>query len=159
MSPVVSRYKTRRFVVQCLYARSVNGGDFCKEQLLEEAYNPTYKEYLDIPYFESMFSGILEKEQELLFVFQKFASRFEIEKVPLVHILIVCVGIFEILYCDDIPENVSINEAVEMTKRFSDESGKMLINAVLHNVKMQKTDLLQEVSDAEHPQLVPSLFS
>lgn len=50
-------------------------------------------------------------------------------------ILRICV--YEMLYLDDIPYSVSINEAVELTKKFDDDKARPFINGILNSVKNQ----------------------
>ena len=51
---------------------------------------------------------------------------------PTLAILRVCV--YEMLYCDDIPFNVSINEAIELAKKYDDDKAPKFINGVLNSV-------------------------
>ena len=44
-------------------------------------------------------------------------------------------AVYEMLFCDDIPASVSINEAVELTKKFDDPKAKAFVNGVLNSVK------------------------
>ena len=45
------------------------------------------------------------------------------------------ISIYELLYIDSIPANVSINEAVELVKKYDDEKTKGFVNGVLNSVK------------------------
>jgi N utilization substance protein B len=44
-------------------------------------------------------------------------------------------AVYEMLFCEDIPHSVSINEAVELTKKFDDPKAKAFVNGVLNSVK------------------------
>jgi N utilization substance protein B len=44
-------------------------------------------------------------------------------------------AVYEMLFCEDIPYSVSINEAVELTKKFDDPKAKAFVNGVLNSVK------------------------
>jgi len=44
-------------------------------------------------------------------------------------------GIYEMLYDDDIPEGVAMNEAVEIAKTYGDNTGGAFVNAILTKVK------------------------
>ena len=58
------------------------------------------------------------------------APKFELPTIPVMHILILMIALTEILYAKEleIPEAVSVNEAVELAKTFSDDQGRMFIN-------------------------------
>jgi N utilization substance protein B len=44
-------------------------------------------------------------------------------------------AVYEMLFCEDIPFSVSINEAIELTKKFDDPKAKAFVNGVLNSVK------------------------
>jgi N utilization substance protein B len=61
------------------------------------------------------------------------APKFEIDTLPVLHILILLISLTELIYWtwEAIPESVSVNEAIELAKRFSDDQGKGLVNGAL----------------------------
>jgi transcription antitermination factor NusB len=68
----------------------------------------------------------------------QFAANWQLERMAVVDRNIMRLGAFELLYRDDIPPKVSINEAVELAKKFSGlESGKF-VNAILDKIKLEK---------------------
>ena len=62
------------------------------------------------------------------------SEHWSISRMPRVDRNILRFAIFEIAFCDDIPINVSINEAIEVAKRFSADDAPMFINGVLDKV-------------------------
>lgn len=64
--------------------------------------------------------------------------------MPVIHILILMISISEMLYTTglDIPDSVSVNEAVELAKRFSDDQGKGFINGTLSTFLKDRVNLL-----------------
>jgi transcription antitermination protein NusB len=88
---------------------------------------------LEIPYIDSMESSILEHEDDLISIITLLAPKFELPTIPVMHILIIMIALTEILYRADlaIPEAVSVNEAIELAKTFSDDQGRMFINGAL----------------------------
>ena len=57
------------------------------------------------------------------------------DRISKVDISILRVAVSEILHIDDIPYNVSVNEAVELAKKFSDDQAPKFINGVLGNIE------------------------
>ena len=45
-------------------------------------------------------------------------------------------GVYEILFCDDIPSTVSINEMIELAKQFGSESSPSFINGILDKIRL-----------------------
>ena len=71
---------------------------------------------------------------------QKLASvarNWDISRMAVVDRNILRMAIFELLYCDDIPPKVTINEAIELGKRFSTANSGSFINGILDRVKNQ----------------------
>ncbi len=79
-------------------------------------------------------SGVRERIQMIDQEIQKHASNWHLDRMAVIDRNILRAGIFELLYMPDIPAKVTINEAIEMAKRFGDvESGKF-INGILDKV-------------------------
>ena len=72
-------------------------------------------------------------------IISEFAGKFDIETMPKIHVIILMIALSEMLYwnknvpADFIDEKISINEAIELAKRFSDETGAKFINGALGN--------------------------
>jgi len=89
---------------------------------------------------------VAEKEPELLYVMKKFAPRFDITIMPIANIIPVFIGSYELLFLkEQIPEKVIINEALEITKLFSDDHGRILVNGILNSLKQNKDAIIEEL--------------
>lgn len=73
--------------------------------------------------------------------------------MPTVNILPIFIAAYEMLYIkeDPIPEKVSIDEAIELAKKFSDDGAKMLVNGVLNSVKNEKEVIILELASFNAP--------
>lgn len=136
----ISRRRTRSYLLQALYARSMGGKGFDEAIFRQSFFDTKDWERLDMPYFETVFSGIIEKEGELLAIVQKYAPKFDIATMPVGNLLPIMIASYEMLYLtsDAIPEKVSINEAVELAKIFSDDMARTMVNGVLNALKEEK---------------------
>ncbi len=67
-----------------------------------------------------------------------YAEHWEIERMPTVDRNILRLGAYEILSCPDIPIKVSLNEAVELAKKFSTEKSSQFVNALLDRIAHEK---------------------
>lgn len=94
-----------------------------------------------------MFSGIIEKEGELLTIIHKYAPKFDITTMPVGNLIPIMIASYEMLYLtlDTIPEKVSINEAIELAKTFSDDTARTMVNGVLNALKDEKGTILETI--------------
>ena len=79
----------------------------------------------------------------MLGIIQHFGPKFEVDQLPLVNLAILLVALYEIFGAsfDDIPDRVSLNEAIELAKRYSDPASKNFINGILHSVLEKKEEI------------------
>lgn len=143
----VSRRKTRSYLLQALYARSMGGAGFEESVFLHTFFDEAACESMDVPYFQAMFTGIIEKEGELLTIIHKYAPKFDITSMPVGNLLPIMIASYEMLYLtiDTIPEKVSINEAIELAKTFSDDTARTMVNGVLNALKDEKSTILETI--------------
>ena len=85
----------------------------------------------------STLEGVLANKKEIFKIIEKFAPDWPIAKIAKVDRAILEIGIYEIVYSEDIPPIVSINEAVEIAKKYGDDSSPKFINGVLSSVMNQ----------------------
>ena len=85
----------------------------------------------DIIYSEQVLKGIQEHEAEIDDIINELSIGWRIERMPKVDLCVLRVAIYEMLYRDDIPCGVSINEAVELAKQFGGDRSSAYINGML----------------------------
>ncbi len=84
---------------------------------------------------DPLIRGVVENVATLDQQIQKFAKNWELPRIAVVDRNILRLAIYEMLFRDDIPPIVSINEAVDIAKKFStDDSGKF-VNGILDKIK------------------------
>ncbi len=94
-------------------------------------------EALDEKYIKSVLEGVVEKVAAIDEFIVKYSKDWSIERMSRVDLAILRVAIYEILYKDDIPSSVSINEAVELAKKYSHEDASSFINGILGSVYIE----------------------
>ena len=85
----------------------------------------------DIIYSEQVLKGIQEHEAEIDDMINELSIGWRIERMPKVDLCVLRVAIYEMLYREDIPCGVSINEAVELAKQFGGDRSSAYINGML----------------------------
>lgn len=140
----ISRKLSRKILFQKLYAhcfyRNTN------ELFLEAFFEWKFNREIDEKYIEEMFNLVVTHEKFLITIIQKYAPKFDIEKMSLSYILPIFIGAAEMLFLkEEIPAKVSINEWVELAKVYWDDSAKKIVNWVLNNV-LNDFDALKNTS-------------
>lgn len=75
-------------------------------------------------------------------IIEKLSPKFDFESLPRMHVIILAIAIAEILHRDDIDEKISLNEAIELSKKFSDAPGTKFISGALSSFSREKDEFL-----------------
>ncbi|MBE6766013.1 MAG: transcription antitermination factor NusB [Ruminococcaceae bacterium] len=102
------------------------------EAIIEDAIEAREFEYDD--YVELVFKGVCEKSLEIDEVIIANLKGWNINRLSKVALSLLRLAIYEMLYVDSIPVKVSINEAVEIAKKYSTQEDAAYINGVLGSV-------------------------
>lgn len=82
--------------------------------------------------------GVMQNLSSIDTKISQYAQNWQLGRMAMVDRNVMRLGCFELLYCQDVPFKVSINEAVDLAKKFSgDESGKF-VNAILDKIKAER---------------------
>jgi len=87
----------------------------------------------DCSFTKSLVYGVLDKEEELIELANKYLNNWNINRLGIADAAILKVAIYELLYTDT-PHKVIMDEAIELAKDFSDEKVVGMINGVLDKV-------------------------
>ncbi len=85
----------------------------------------------DSAYIRDKYDRIMEHKEEIDAAIDEKAKGWTTERMSKVDLTIIRLGVYEILYDDDVPAGVAINEAVELAKRFGQDESYSFVNAVL----------------------------
>lgn len=132
----------RRKAVQLLYQAQILGQSFT--ELLES--NFYIEEVGILPEYAKVLIGGLEGHvDEIDACIADTSANWSLERMPLVDRCILRLSAYEMLYVDEVPVSVSINEAVELAHEFGgeDESGSF-VNGVLGNIARNKMKSSEE---------------
>lgn len=84
-----------------------------------------------IEYIRSVVSGIAEHKEELDSYIEKYSKGWKITRISRIAVSILRTALFEVLYMDDVPDSVAINEAVELSKGYEEQETVSFINGIL----------------------------
>ncbi len=125
-----SRSEARAEAFKLIFQTEVNNDDldFLFEQLLLN--KPASEQNME--YIKTAVCGVLEKNDELKAdISANLSGSWKIERISKVSLALLKLAIYEIKYMKDIPVKVSINEAVELDKKFDEPNNSAFINGVL----------------------------
>ncbi|WP_404423824.1 transcription antitermination factor NusB [Nibricoccus sp. IMCC34717] len=86
---------------------------------------------------EEIIHGVIEHAEEIDTRIKALAHNWEFERIARIDLAILRVAIYEMLFRKDIPPVVSINEAIDLSKEFSNLDAKRFINGILDRLKDQ----------------------
>lgn len=92
----------------------------------------------EIKYIKDSFFGIKENIEEIKKLIEKnLKEKWTIERISKIDIAILKLAIYEILY-SKVPYKVAINEAIELAKKYGDDTSKSFINGILASIVKEK---------------------
>ena len=79
-------------------------------------------------------SGVISERSEIDCRIEECTENWKLTRLAKVDFLILRLATYELIYCPDIPHNVSLNEAIEIGKRFGTDDSAAFINGVLDQI-------------------------
>lgn len=132
----LNRSNTREQLMQLLFQMEVQG-DFSDKE--KEHYIDTYLDsHSEIEYFDSVYKLTLKNKTDIDNKIKEHSVNWKFDRISKVDLSIMRLALAEILYFDDIPDSVSINEAVELAKKFGGENSGKFINGILGEITRSK---------------------
>lgn len=88
-------------------------------------------------YIKTVFFGVYDNLEVLDSAVSKYAIGWKISRISKVSLCILRLAIYEIMFMDDIPASVSINEAVELCKKYATKEDAAFVNGILSSVNKE----------------------
>ena len=96
----------------------------------------------DISYIEEILAGSSKYMDRIDNIIRENSKGWKFERISKVDLSILRLALYEILFCDDIPQSVTINEAVELAKKYGGEKASSFINGILGSFVRNRKDQL-----------------
>lgn len=128
----MSRRELREQIFKLLFRIEFNSKEEMPEQtqfFFEEEENQA--NVSDTAYITEKFNKILEKLSEIDRILNEKVQGWNTDRMGKVDLTILRLAVYEILYDEEIPTGVAINEAVELAKKFGQDSSSSFVNGVL----------------------------
>lgn len=149
----MNRHLSRTIAMQTLYEWDIRKQDeiaAITERNIEE-----FQDDADAEYIQAVVNGVTQSTVEIDEKIGKAAPEWPVDQISPIDKAILRVAIYELLYSNEVPPKVAINEAVELAKLFGGENSSKFINGVLGTIyrssdKYQsETDNAAKANDAE----------
>ncbi|PYG86820.1 NusB antitermination factor [Ruminiclostridium sufflavum DSM 19573] len=128
----MGRRASRETAMKLLYQLEIQKDDRCEQiDMALEDENLTGN---DKKYIINIIDGVNEKVSLIDSIIEKNSMGWKISRLSKIDLSILRIGIYEILYREDIPFSVSVNEAVELAKKYSNEDAGAFVNGLLAKV-------------------------
>ena len=127
----MKRKRSREIAMELLFSMEISKNSY--EQTIEsfiENYEMELKT-IDLEYIKEVMKSVTDYKEEIDEIIKNSLINWTIERVSKVNLIIVRLAIAEMLYIDDVPEVVAINEAIELTKKYSDDKSVSFVNGAL----------------------------
>lgn len=128
----MGRIASRETAMQLVYQTEIQKSD--REWQLNFALENNSLSHKDKKYIRDIVVGVFNNIIEIDRLIESHAIGWKLNRISKVDLSILRVGIYEILFRKDIPYNVSVNEAVEMAKKYSTTEAGSFINGILSKI-------------------------
>ncbi len=139
---MASRRRAREFALQALFeadlvGRPVSGAlndlwsGLMEADGIEDSRQPESEE---MEFAQRLAYGVEENKEQLDALLEEASTNWRLSRMPVVDRNILRLAAFELSFCNDIPANVSVNEAVELAKRFGSQESRAFVNGIVDRV-------------------------
>lgn len=142
---MASRRRAREFALQALYNADLAEGratvalnglwaGLLDGEGLDDSRGPESEE---VEFAQRVVLGVEARRDEIDALIEACSTNWRIPRMPVVDRNILRLAAFELMGCDDIPPTVSINEAVELAKRFGAAESRAFVNGIVDRMARQ----------------------
>ncbi len=130
------RRRSRELALQVLYQRDITGQDAAKTliQLQEHFSSASVRD----DFAERIVLGVLTHREEIDRLVEQYSDNWRLARMTVIDRNLLRLATFELLYCDEIPPKVTLNEAVDLGKKFGSEESSAFINGILDRIRKEK---------------------
>ena len=127
----MNRRKSREIAMKLLFEMSINKESY--EDIIESFKENTDVDLndLDLSYITKVLSGINENGKEIDKNIEKHLIKWKLDRLSKMNLAILRISTYEILFEEEIPNIVSVNEGIELAKKYGEDSSPAFINGIL----------------------------
>jgi N utilization substance protein B len=143
----MSRKAARESAMKLIYQMYINSEN--TEELLNGFYeNEEHESSVeDRVFIGNCVNGVKEKEVEIDANIEKYLKGWKLNRISKVDLAIMRLAVYEMMYGNDVPDVVAVNEAVELAKTFGGDNSPSFINGILGNLIKELKENDQNIRD------------
>lgn len=133
-----SRREGRELALQALYSFDLNPMELKQSLVLFWEHNlaaPTVRDFA-----EQLVLGVTEHRDEIDRIIEEKSKNWSLGRMARIDLNILRIAVYELRYRPDIPKNVTINEAIEVAKKFGTDESAAFINGIIDEVASHVPD-------------------
>lgn len=129
------RRRAREWAVQFLFQTELNPGEL--DSALSAFWEDEEKKPIerDRDYVEQAVRGVIENRARIDRTIGDYIENWDVDRLGVLDRTVLRIAVYEMLFCDDIPPVVSIHEAVEIAKAYSNPGSGRFVNGVLDRIR------------------------
>lgn len=143
-----TRHQARERALQILFQHDIHGKG---ELRLDEFWREYSVSEESRAFAEQLVRGVLEHRQELDATIAKYATNWTVSRMPIVDRNILRAGLYELLWVEEVPAKVTMDESIELAKSFGDHDASKFVNAVLDKALATDSRLTAKRADPNRP--------
>jgi N utilization substance protein B len=131
---MAARTKARKRALDVLYAsdlRAENPVD-ALERAIADGEGPSND------YTTTLVRGVVEHQAQIDDLLATYAQGWTLDRMPAVDRNVLRLGVFEVLYADDVPDAVAVTEAMSLVRDLSTDESPQFVNGILGNIMRNK---------------------
>jgi len=128
------RRKSRESALKVLYQRDITQQKDAARILTQYQDHFEHEGEKD-DFAESLVLGVLAHEKEIDALIVRYSKNWRLDRMTIIDRNILRIAIFELLHCEEIPPKVTLNEAIDLGKRFGSEESGSFINGILDRIQ------------------------
>lgn len=129
----MNRRKAREYALKILYMIDIRKENYTS--LMNEFWENIKENEKVKDFSNEIVKGVMENIEKIDKIISNVSLNWEIERMSYIDRNILRIGTYEIIFKNDIPHPVSINEAIEISKEYGDADSPKFINGILHKIK------------------------
>lgn len=133
---MAARSKARKRALDLLYASELRREDPVRalDRAIAAGEGPTNE------YTSFLVRGVAEHQQRIDQLLAQYSQGWSLERMPAVDRNVLRIGVFEVLYVDDVPGAVAVSEAVALVRELSTDDSPQFVNGILGSILRDQPD-------------------
>ena len=141
------RHKARELALQVLFQWDIHQGT---SGWLTEFWNQNPVNSEARHFAETLYEGVISRVTELDALIARYAENWTISRMAYIDRNVLRIAVYELLHLADVPARVTLNEAIDIVKRFGDDQSGAFVNGILDRMLKEEPSLQHKAHESDH---------